>query len=90
MWIRGQLRKGLVKADNFIIKETEKGFEITTVYSYCTIVHGIYSTQEKALKVLDMIEQSVSGFTDEEAAQFYNYGVFQMPTDEEVKQDELN
>ena len=80
MWIRSQDRKKIIKCEDIEIS----GTDIVNITRYGVAKLGKYSIEEKALKVLDMIEQSVSGFLDEKVAQFYNYGIFQMPTDEEV------
>lgn len=94
MWIRSQNKKQLYKSF---------GFEIVNGDVYClfgTTVSkiGSYSTKEKALKVLDMIQETING----KKKSYYTtsgYGkalvkneyyentsniVFQMPADEEV------
>jgi hypothetical protein len=52
------------------------------IYSMTGDHLGIYSTKEKALKVLDMIQKEIN-------VGLYNYGeVFEMPLDEEVEEDD--
>lgn len=43
---------------------------------------GTYSTEEKAIKVLDMIEDAYKDFR---GGNIYEHSVFQMPQDEEVE-----
>lgn len=72
MWIRSQNRMQLQDVNCFVIEQFEIGIYI--VGNGCTL--GIYSTKEKALKVLDRIEELIvnqCGLT------------FYMPADEDVK-----
>lgn len=55
MWIRSQDRKTLVNADKFSISKEHEVFRIYSVNSFL----GEYSTEEKALKVMDMIEDRI-------------------------------
>ena len=82
MWVRSQDKKRLTNVEDVRILEQNNGDYNIWGNNNCNL--GKYSTEEKALKVLDMIEQSVSGFIDEEVAEFYQYGIFQMPQDSEV------
>ena len=69
MWIRSQDRKLLTKVDDILIANGSR------VFIDCHIL-GTYSTQEKALKVLDRIGELIEnqcGLT------------FYMPADDEVK-----
>lgn len=69
MWIRSQDRKILTKIDDLAIDGTIQ------IWDGCSVL-GKYSTEEKALKVLDRIEELIEnqcGLT------------FHMPTDDEVK-----
>lgn len=84
MLIRSQDRKILVNASDFRIYEEHKGFSICARID----VLGYYSTEEKAMKVIDMIEEAIiyceammnidTIFFDERKI------VFQMPKDDEV------
>ena len=74
MWIRSQNRMQLQDVNRFVIKQFEIGIYI--VGNGCTL--GIYSTKEKALKVLDQMQYNMEPFEHEPTM------VFQMPQDEEV------
>ncbi len=77
MWIRCQNRMMLIKDASHInaIKEDSK-YSIYEMTTECNYELGIYSSKEKALKVLDDIEHSLE----------YPYNsVFQMPQDEDVE-----
>lgn len=83
MWVRSQDKKMLVKVDMIELLDYENSI---VAYNSIKVANlGKYSTKEKAIKVLDMIQQCVSGFTDYEVDEYYQYGVFQMPKDEEVE-----
>lgn len=95
MWIRSQDKERLIKPDYIRINETDI---LATTYSdgfYVTI--GTYSSQEKALKVLDMIQNQIN-MNEEFASQGENHNnngslrlikfVYQMPLDSEVEEDE--
>ena len=84
MWIRSQDMKTLVNASEFRIYEERKEFSI------CSRIEllGKYSTEEKALKVMDMIEDTIlkceamrTGYAE------YDFGafVFDMPADKDVE-----
>lgn len=55
MWIRSQNRMQLQEVNRFVIEQFEIGIYI--VGNGCTL--GIYSTKEKALKVLDEIQDAI-------------------------------
>ena len=84
MWIRSQDRKTLVNADKFSVSKEHEMFRIYSVNYFL----GEYSTEEKALKVMDMIEEAIiyceammnidTIFFDERKI------VFQMPKDSVV------
>ena len=84
MWIRSQDRKTLVNADKFSASKEHEVFRIYSVNYFL----GEYSTEEKALKVMDMIEEAIiyceammnidSIIFDERKM------VLQMPKDDEV------
>lgn len=98
MWIRSQEKTRLIKPDYIRVDETNI---LATTYSdgfYVTI--GSYSSQEKALKVLDMIQTKLMSKRTEKRHYFeenkyitFNYFdsdenlVFQMPLDSEVEED---
>lgn len=75
MWIRSQNRMQLQDVNRFVIEQFETGIYI--VGNGCTL--GIYSTKEKALKVLDQIQDNMESFEHEPTM------VFQMPQDEDVE-----
>lgn len=84
MWIRSQDRKTLLNASALHIVPSSEGFGIISgLYSL-----GYYSTEEKAMKVMDMIHRRI-----ECAIKFYETSsifsneseyVFDMPKDDEV------
>ena len=84
VWIRSQDRNILINESYFRIYKERKGFSI------CSRIDclGTYSTEEKAMKVMDMIHRRI-----ECAIKFYEISkifsneseyVFDMPKDEEV------
>lgn len=84
MFIRSQNRKTLVNASDFRIYVEHKGFSICSR----TDALGYYSTEEKVMKVMDMIENAIlececmrTGHAE------YDFGafVFDMPEDSEVE-----
>ena len=100
MWVRSQDKTLLIKCDNFSIEcyMKEKCFDIETI-EISTKTHttlGTYSTEEKALKVLDMIEETIDKQEEfkaqgEERPNNNSYSrlikfVFQMPADEEIEE----
>nr|UVY14441.1 MAG: hypothetical protein [Bacteriophage sp.] len=68
MWIRSQDRKKLTEIHDVTIYHDKQ------IWVGCSFI-GEYSTEEKALKVLDMIQENL---------EYPYYEVFQMPTDTEV------
>lgn len=85
MWIRSQDRKKLLNASDFHVVSSYEGFGIISGLSSL----GSYSTEEKAMKVIDMIHSRIEKTTKyyEKSFQF-TYGseyVFQMPKDDEVE-----
>lgn len=104
MWVRTQDKEKLVKAHliELLSYEDNKGnlkHEIISVVENAyERTLGKYSTKEKALKVLDMIQEHIKGksntyFTinakggvvkNHEYFQYTENNVFQMPQDEEV------
>lgn len=90
MWIRSQNRMQLQDVNRFVIEQFEIGIYI--VGNGCTL--GIYSTKEKALKVLDEIQTSIRTehrFCTEDVNCIGKYftkewkEIYQMPQDEEVE-----
>ena len=72
MWIRSQNRMQLQDVNRFVIEQFEIGTYI--VGNGCTL--GIYSTKEKALRVLDGIQNQI---------EYKKVEVHQMPQDEDVE-----
>ena len=89
MWIRSQDRKRLLNASDFHVVSSYEGFGIIS----CLYALGYYSTEEKAMKVMDIIQNAITGtrfeFTDIvrdcDLAGIEIHNVFNMPKDEEVK-----
>lgn len=96
MWIRLQKKLALVKTNNFYIEKARNGsWIIKADVTEGVYTLGEYSTEEKALKVLDMIQNRICGieythlascnknrsnFTEIDASGT----VFKMPQDSEV------
>ena len=72
MWIRSQGRKILTEIHNLDIDD------INQIWDGSSLL-GKYSTEEKALKVLDQIQYNMEPFEHEPTM------VFQMPNDEDVE-----
>lgn len=90
MWIRGQNKLTLQNVNRLVIEQFKIGIYI--VGDGCTL--GIYSTKEKALKVLDEIQHSIMTehqFRIDELNCTRNYfgkeykEIYQMPQDEDVE-----
>ena len=87
MWIRGQNKLTLQNVNRLVIEQFEIGIYI--VGNGCTL--GIYSTKEKALRVLDEIQAIVESkqFCVVDNVDLGNYvlhngvQVYQMPQNEE-------
>ena len=93
MWIRSQNRNVLVNTDKFSVSKEHEVFRIYSVNSLL----GEYSTEQKAIKVMDMIQKQI-GFCSEsyeivrpvlKSDPFEPYFrkrevVFNVPKDEEV------
>ena len=77
MWIRSQGRKTLLNASEFHIVERYGEFG---VYAGAVVL-GNYSTEEKAMKVMDMIESAI---IEHEIAKAKSKIIFYMPKDDEV------
>ena len=80
MWIRSQKGKFLTDCNYFEIEKFHEQYSVVTLSnrSDISVSLGIYSSEEKALKVLDKIQKRTE----------YLYQcpeAFQMPADEEVE-----
>lgn len=84
MWVRSQDKNLLIICNEFRIVKGECLLKGKFIIKYETNFLGVYSSEQKALKVLNNISQCISNCIDEETLTFYNYGVFQMPQDDEV------
>lgn len=83
MWIRTQNKYILANANSFRIRKDSIDYlvyyAINGHYDRYEQELGIYSTKEKALKVLDQIQDNMESFEHEPTM------VFQMPGDDEVE-----
>lgn len=80
MWIRSQNKKILSKVNEVLIcTMNDNKYFIEGFWNRGSDTLGIYSSQEKALKVLDQIQDNMESFEHEPTM------VFQMPGDEEVE-----
>lgn len=81
MWIRSQDRKALLNVNQVLISPSVDGsiHYINDSLGEESNVLGIYTGEEKALKVLDQIQYNVELFEHETTM------VFQMPEDEDVE-----
>lgn len=78
MWIRSQSKKSLLNVNQVVINNTKDESEYY-IHGYSERgidILGVYSTEEKALLVLDMIEK---------VAMYPGNTLFQMPEDEDVE-----
>lgn len=95
MWIRSQSKKSLLNVNQVVINNTKDESEYY-IHGYSERgidILGVYSTEEKALKVLDEIQDAIE---DTGYYRIDNIGhgtyvlvkgvqVYQMPQDEDVK-----
>ena len=94
MWIRSQDRKRLLNASDFHVVSSYEGFGIIS----CLYALGMYSTEEKAMKVMDGIQnclcKGTKSYHPVEPVSIMNRfptykiereHVFQMPKDDEVE-----
>ena len=90
MWIRSQDKIRLINSDYIIVFKNE--IRASTNSDGFLITIGEYSSQEKALKVLDMIQECIDQNNSHHNARigvpYLEYNVFQMPLDSEVEEDE--
>lgn len=90
MWIRSQSKKQLVNANELYIGKREKNYFISTGKGNDL---GTYSSEEKAMKVLDMIQNFEIRHQANLLLAIYSEAndnaeenmVFQMPQDSEVE-----
>lgn len=87
MFIRNQDKTVLLQCNNIIVQEPNKKrnywrIVCTTPELNYTYLGGKYSSKEKAIKVLDMLEEW--SFKRQESRLYSSRGVFQFPLDEEV------
>lgn len=95
MWIRSQNRKSLTDCNSFAVERFFEQYEVVTFNrSGISVALGIYSSEEKALKVLDEIQTSIMTehqFRIDELNCTRNYfgkeykEIYQMPQDEDVR-----
>lgn len=94
MWIRSQNKEMLINANNIRIINDSRSYDIICdFYDGDYYYLGEYSTKEKAMKVMDMIQNAITGtrfeFTDIvrdcDLAGIEIHNVFNMPKDEEIK-----
>ena len=92
MWIRSQNKKILVDTNKIYI-ECDSIYNHKTYFIKGDCILGQYSTEEKVMRVMDMIQNAITGtrfeFTDIvrdcDLAGIEIHNVFQIPKDEEVK-----
>jgi hypothetical protein len=89
MLIRSQNKEILVNLDAPAGIEIAEGPVKTVITSYitgCSYLLGEYSTKEKAIKALDMLQESCDAYERcKSTGGFINIATFQMPEDGEVK-----
>ena len=83
IWIRSQNKEILMNLEYFEIQEPNYE-EVKAVIFSSGYILGRYSTKEKALKVLDMIETHLE---DLEYKIHNREFVFQMPDDEDIEEE---
>lgn len=93
IWIRSQNKEKLINVNKIEIEYTDVAMDKTQLKSieYAiwgdNVKLGIYSTKEKALKVLDEIQECIEANNSHHNSQWDStphlvYNVFQMPQDE--------
>lgn len=93
MWIRSQDGKSLTDCDSFAVERFFEQYEVVTLSSRSSIsvALGTYSSEEKALRVLDEIQAIIESkqFCAVDNVDLGNYvlhngvQVYQMPQDED-------
>lgn len=98
MLIRSQDKKKLTNFEqltDLAVTKLKDGFGINAYYAfsvsddYASMCMGEYSTREKAIKVLDMIEQAYCKSFEEQKPNYFGHRydlIFHMPKDEEVEE----
>lgn len=94
MWIRSQDRKALLNVNQVLINPSVNGsiYYINDSLGEESNVLGIYTSEEKALKVLDEIQRAVGSakiYSTNRASNCHSMSneyvmVYQMPQDEDV------
>lgn len=86
MWIKSQHNIGLINTNYIIVSHNEIKAAIHPDGPFISI--GEYSSPEKALKVLDMIQECIEHNNSHQNARigipYIEYNVFQTPLDSEV------
>lgn len=92
MWIRSQNRKSLTDCDSFAVERFFEQYEVVTLSSRSgiSVTLGIYSSKEKALDVLDEIQELIADkqFCKIYKTEFENFTlnncvqIYEMPQDE--------
>lgn len=95
MWIKNQDGNTLVDTCkiSYFESDSSPGYEFVCQINTSLYILGRYSTKEKAMKVMDMIKNAITGtrfeFTDIvrdcDLAGIEIHNVFNMPKDEEVE-----
>ena len=90
MWVRSQNKEMLINANNIRIISDSRSYDIICdFYDGEYYYLGEYSTKEKALKVMDMIQKYIVlgslKYPNDNDIQWLRSYVFQMPKDEEVE-----
>lgn len=97
MWIRSQRGKFFTDCDYFEVEKFHEQYSVITLSnrSNISVALGIYSSEKKALKVLDEIQDAIedTGFYRIDNIGHGTYAlangvqVYQMPQDEEVEEN---
>lgn len=61
LWIRSQDKTKLVKADNIVYMDSSEDYEkeVHSLWNDCKGILGTYKTKERALEVLDEIQEFI-------------------------------
>ena len=78
LWIRSQDREKLVQVDCLCIEINEYGKKNYDIVQGC-ITLGTYKTKERALEILDKIENKMAYINDEYVAGHNSLMIFEMP-----------
>lgn len=92
MWIRSQNKEFLVDTKSVGIFHGTDGYcriqcLDNKIYDFERIILGYYTTTEKALKVLDMVQETIeygNKTIKKEKHELHKNKVFEMPQDDEV------